>query len=249
MHRRPLIANAVRLLAACVLVAILSGAPVVAMLAPLAETASWGPDQPASGHFGDTPSAELECISLGEAWSYESTPGRTAWLSRDPIGEDGGVNLYQYVYDNPLGWIDPEGLSGELTINSNGDGGSSSTSGHSWICYKPDGGPPTTFGTWGNNPSNLGNGLQQNLEQGRTGETSRSTHLDDSQEQQLANLINKYKNLGEKGWTLTKTCSSFASDAWKAGTGEKLSTGFPSTPSTLKKSIKKANGGNNNGKK
>ena len=249
MHPFPLIASTIRLLTACVLGAILTGTPGVAMVAPLAKTTSWGSDQSASGRFADAPPTEHDCISIAEPSGYESAPSRTTWLSRDPIGEDGGVNLYQYVYDNPLGWIDPEGLSGELTINSNGDGGSSSTSGHSWICYKPDGGPPTTFGTWGNNPSNLGNGLQQNLEQGRTGETSRSTHLDDSQEQQLANLINKYKNLGEKGWTLTKTCSSFASDAWKAGTGEKLSTGFPSTPSTLKKSIKKANGGNNNGKK
>ena len=113
MHRRPLIANAVRLLAACVLVAILSGAPVVAMLAPLAETASWGPDQPASGHFGDTPSAELECISLGEAWSYESTPGRTAWLSRDPIAERGGLNLYGYVRNSPINRTDYLGLIGE----------------------------------------------------------------------------------------------------------------------------------------
>ena len=87
-----------------------SGAHAAAMLAPLAKTASWYPDQPASGHFGDAPTAEHESIRIGEAWSYESTPGRTAWLSRDPIEEEGGLNLYGYVGNDSVGLADPLGL-------------------------------------------------------------------------------------------------------------------------------------------
>lgn len=37
-------------------------------------------------------------------------PSQAAWLSRDPMGEDGGDNLYAYVGGNPLSRIDPLGL-------------------------------------------------------------------------------------------------------------------------------------------
>jgi hypothetical protein len=32
------------------------------------------------------------------------------WLSRDPIGEAGGVNHYGYVGNNPISYVDPSGL-------------------------------------------------------------------------------------------------------------------------------------------
>jgi RHS repeat-associated protein len=32
------------------------------------------------------------------------------WLSRDPIGESGGLNLYDYVLNDPIDGFDPEGL-------------------------------------------------------------------------------------------------------------------------------------------
>ncbi len=42
---------------------------------------------------------------------YDPTEGR--WLSRDPIGERGGINLYGYVGNGPVNYYDPSGLFGE----------------------------------------------------------------------------------------------------------------------------------------
>ncbi len=36
-------------------------------------------------------------------------PNLQRWLNRDPIGEDGGINLYQFVANDPLDYVDPLG--------------------------------------------------------------------------------------------------------------------------------------------
>ena len=133
-------------------------------------------------------------------------------------------------------------MSGTLTIYSTGDG--SILSGHSWISYQPDHGELTTYGTWGNNPENLGNGLHTNLEKGHTADAQRSMHLNDDQEKALYAKIEEYKDKGEDGWSPLSPCSAFASDTWQTATGEKLqdrSFGVVSNPSRLKGSIDSAN--------
>ena len=48
---------------------------------------------------------------------YDPNNGR--WLTRDPIGYDGGINLYGYVGNDPTGFLDPSGLTYgvDLAIN------------------------------------------------------------------------------------------------------------------------------------
>ena len=56
--------------------------------------------------------------------AYNPLTGR--WLSRDPIGEIGGLNVYGYVGNDPVNSIDPFGLRTEVTIwHPVGWGGSS----------------------------------------------------------------------------------------------------------------------------
>ncbi|MDD5263077.1 MAG: hypothetical protein PHD76_14635 [Methylacidiphilales bacterium] len=51
---------------------------------------------------------EKSGLTLAPYRAYDANLGR--WLSRDPIEEEGGINLYGYVANNPLRWIDPFGL-------------------------------------------------------------------------------------------------------------------------------------------
>ncbi len=48
-------------------------------------------------------------LSLTMYRTYDPNLGR--WLSRDPSGEAGGLNLYGYVFNNPISYIDPLGLA------------------------------------------------------------------------------------------------------------------------------------------
>jgi RHS repeat-associated protein len=47
-------------------------------------------------------------LSLTWFRAYDVRLGR--WLSRDPIGDAGGLNLYEYVGNGPVNWMDSLGL-------------------------------------------------------------------------------------------------------------------------------------------
>jgi hypothetical protein len=49
------------------------------------------------------------CTTTGQG-TYNPSVGR--FLSEDPIGFSGGLNLYQYVNNNPVTFVDPRGLDG-----------------------------------------------------------------------------------------------------------------------------------------
>lgn len=50
--------------------------------------------------------------------AYDAELGR--WLSRDPIEEEGGINLYGYVGNDPMNWVDPFGDTSKTHGTFNG---------------------------------------------------------------------------------------------------------------------------------
>jgi RHS repeat-associated protein len=137
---------------------------------------------------------------------------------------------------------------GTLTISANGnDNGScwsGGMSGHAWLTYAQIGESPDTYGTWGNNPRGLGNGLQIDLELGMEGEATRSRNITGAQFNIFIGELLSTALQGNGGWGYFYPCSSFAAHTWNLVTGESLNPYGPySNPSTLKNSIIKANGG------
>jgi RHS repeat-associated protein len=57
-----------------------------------------------AGYYQHSPSG----LNLTKYRAYSADLGR--WQSRDPIGEAGGINVYAYVGNNPISYIDPWGL-------------------------------------------------------------------------------------------------------------------------------------------
>jgi RHS repeat-associated protein len=56
-------------------------------------------------------------------WGYRFySPGLRRWLNRDPIGEQGGVNLYGYVDNSPILWTDNYGLFINTLLGPSRDG-------------------------------------------------------------------------------------------------------------------------------
>jgi RHS repeat-associated protein len=116
-------------------------------------------------------------LNLAVHRAYSPSLGR--WISRDPIGESGGANLYAYVGNAPTGYRDPTGLDRNIAHQNClggicGTGGaygiqpspgqslSSVLAGYGWVCKPQKCGPckcpsngPLSGGTgigftWGN---------------------------------------------------------------------------------------------------
>ena len=56
-----------------------------------------------AGYYTDTETGLILCTHR----FYSPLDGR--WLTRDPMGYAGGVNLYGYVGNDPVKWVDPSG--------------------------------------------------------------------------------------------------------------------------------------------
>ncbi len=69
--------------------------------------------QAVTADFGYTGFYQERAACLDLTWFRAYDANKARWLSRDPLGEGLGPNLYNYVGNNILGWVDPSGLGPE----------------------------------------------------------------------------------------------------------------------------------------
>ncbi len=81
---------------------------------------------------------------------YDPQLGR--YITPDPIGLDGGINLFAYVGNNPVNWVDPLGLA-TIWVHSNPRHYNPGP-GHGWVTIVNDDGSSETVGNYPGGPSN-----------------------------------------------------------------------------------------------
>jgi len=70
-------------------------------------TADSNPGFQPFGFAGGVWDRDVGLVRFG-ARDYDASVGR--WVSKDPIGFGGGLNLFGYVMGDPVNWVDPMGL-------------------------------------------------------------------------------------------------------------------------------------------
>ncbi len=156
--------------------------------------------------------------------SYD--PDTRRFLTRDPIGYNGGVNLYGYVGGDPMNWVDPTGLVWEVTVRSAQD--------HAWVVARDySTGAAHTYGRWGYGKN--GSGVYIDREINRPYDAERRVLLNDPP------IIPNSSGYAP----INNNCSTYAADVWLLNTGENLNTQIWGVgwddPTTLSESIQDAN--------
>ncbi len=93
--------------AACSWVALVPGRTT----SPL-KTHVWGSRACASGRSSRRARPSLPTATGCRRYAYKTALGRSSWPNRDPIGEQGGANLYAFVENRSTSRIDPLGRVG-----------------------------------------------------------------------------------------------------------------------------------------
>ncbi|MDD4020101.1 MAG: hypothetical protein PHV28_19410, partial [Kiritimatiellae bacterium] len=81
---------------------------------------------------------------------YDPRLGR--WLSNDPIGISGGLNLYEFCGNDPVNWRDPDGL--RVEIHSRWVKGLEGIASHTYITVTDSKGQVNTWGSYKDNGCN-----------------------------------------------------------------------------------------------
>ncbi len=144
---------------------------------------------------------------------YNPQTGR--WLNRDPIWEWGGLNLYTYVWNSPLNFVDPYGLATAVIIGgpspSGPDNSSGNPFGHASIAFTGNG--VYSFGTG----TDQGSSLTDFLNKQATYRDSTVYILNTTPEQEKAMMDYLKKQKGKPINKYPDNCAHRTTEALKAG--------------------------------
>ena len=153
------------------------------------------------------------------------------WIQPDPIGFNGGdINLYRYVGNNPVNWVDPFGLLTEVLYFEPVGSGRSSL-GHTAININ---GTTYSFGEKGWNKTRTPGYLRRNSFRDAYG---LELKLTDAQEKQLQELIEEDIKKNPKWDAPESTCSSRLKDLLEKVTGQKIGDAKSPVPGVLNKGL------------
>ena len=97
---------------------------------------AWGNTVTSSGtKAGENPYRFSTKEAIGGLYSYGFrfySPGIGRWINRDPISESGGKNLYGFVGNNPLNYVDSNGLIPQAVVIGAALGGLGALVGNIW---------------------------------------------------------------------------------------------------------------------
>ena len=156
-------------------------------------------------------------------------PNLQRWLNRDPIEEEGAINLFEYAFSNPLNLIDSYGLECNLlTFAPVGHGKSSF--GHTAIDLN---GTTYSFGEKGWFSEQTKSYLDRNSFRDATAQ-----RLDLTAEQEVGLKESIEKDMAKNPkWSLDNQCTSKACNMLEEATGEMYSCAMTPLPGKLKKDV------------
>jgi RHS repeat-associated protein len=157
------------------------------------------------GYYFHAPSG----LNLTLNRAYSPTLGR--FINRDPIEEEGGVNLYAYVDNEPIGTSDPLGLQGVVTINSQYSEGNL---GHTWDTFTPDKTGITEINETWRGQSGAGEHEIPGQILDRSPVASKAVHIDARGEARYRMTVIEYNGKGKNAWKLWHPCTGFACKAF-----------------------------------
>ena len=174
-----------------------------------------------TGHFHHSAS------NLHLTWYRAYDPELGRWLSKDPIAELGGINLYAYVLNDPINHVDLFGL--DTYVVNRKLGGNEARSrynplSHTYMARTDSSGTVTNTYSWGNDYDENNNGIwfenaSNDMEAAQQAVDSNKAKwlAPSSYDDALSEAYREIKDRPESkhGWNLFNSCKHEALDLWK----------------------------------